>query len=169
MALRHRFRVAAATLVLFAASVVAAAEALDFELPRLDGRAFFRLSAVHGRPVVINFWDTECPPCAREMPLLDQFARSRSDALVVGVSLTPKAQTRDFLDEHPVGYLQLLGPAEPRGLLRRLGDPVGALPHTVVLREDHSLCATRTGELSQEWLDAALTRCSSSGNPTGRP
>jgi thiol-disulfide isomerase/thioredoxin len=154
---------AAATLTLLFASA-AAADVLDLELPRLDGRDFFRLSAVRGRPVVVNFWDTECPPCAREMPLLDQFSRSRPDVLMVGVSLTPKVQTRDFLDGHPVGYLQLLGPAEPRGLLRRFGDPSGALPHTVVLREDHSLCEIRTAEVSREWLDTALQRCRSSRN-----
>ena len=167
MTIRYSRRFAAAALVLLASSVAAAAESLDFELARLDGREFFRLSAGRGGPVVINFWDTECPPCAREMPLLDRVARARPDALMVGVSLAPRGQTRDFLDGHPVGYLQLLGPAEPRGLLRRFGDPTGALPHTVVLREDRSLCEAHTGEVSREWLDAALLRCRSAGNAKG--
>ena len=154
----------AAAAVLSGTAAAMAATPMDLELPRLDGQAFFRLSAVRSGPVVINFWDTECPPCSREMPLLDRFARSHPDALVIGVSLAPRARTRDFLDERPVGYLQLLGPPEPRGLLRRFRDPAGALPHTVVLRQDHSLCATRTAEVSREWLDAALQRCRSAGN-----
>jgi thiol-disulfide isomerase/thioredoxin len=134
-------------------------EALDFELPMLDGQRFFRLSEVRGKTVLINFWDTECPPCIREMPLLDQAARAHPEAVFIGVTLSPKPQARNFLEGMGVSYLQLLAPTNARGLLRRFGNPVGALPHTVVLGSEHALCVVKTGEIDRRWIDAALRRC----------
>lgn len=43
----------------------------DFTLTATDGRTF-TLSSLRGKPVVINFWATWCPPCRKEMPELEQ-------------------------------------------------------------------------------------------------
>src|SRR5438105_1542600 len=37
------------------------------------------LSDHAGRPVVINFWATNCPPCRRELPLLEATARDHPE------------------------------------------------------------------------------------------
>jgi len=140
---------------------VGAAGTMELELPTLDGQRFFRLSDEQGRLVVVNFWDTECPPCVHEMPLLDKIARSHPDAIFVGVTVSDRNRAQNFLEEHAVGYLQLLGPHDPKGVLRRFGDPSTALPHTAIVRRDHSLCATHTGEVSLDWVNAALSRCRS--------
>lgn len=43
----------------------------DFELQDLDGKTV-SLSGLRGRPVLLNFWATWCPPCQAEMPYLQQ-------------------------------------------------------------------------------------------------
>ncbi len=43
----------------------------DFQLQDLQGNTF-SLSGLKGRPVMLNFWATWCPPCREEMPLLQQ-------------------------------------------------------------------------------------------------
>ena len=149
----------AAVMVLFSSTIMAAGTPLDFELPTLDGKRFFRLSETGKRIIVVNFWDTECPPCVREMPLLDKAAKSHPDAFFIGVSVSERNKARNFLADHPVGYLQLAKPTDPAGFLRRFGDRVGGLPHTMVLKVDHSLCETRTGEIDQNWIESALQRC----------
>jgi thiol-disulfide isomerase/thioredoxin len=149
----------AAVMVLFSSTITAAGAPLDFELPTLDGKRFFRLSDTGKRMTVVNFWDAECPPCVREMPLLDMVARLHPDVLFIGVSVSERNKARSFLEDHPVGYLQLAKPPDPAGFLRRFGDRVGGLPHTMVLNNDHSPCDARTGEIDQNWIESALRRC----------
>ncbi|HTN94295.1 MAG TPA: TlpA disulfide reductase family protein [Gallionella sp.] len=159
MFLSKSMLILATIIVLFSGTLAAAGAPLDFELPTLDGKRFFRLSETHNRITVVNFWDTECPPCVREMPLLDKISKSRPDVLFIGATVSERNKARDFLDDHPVSYLQLAKSPDPAEFLRRFGDPFGALPHTVVLGNDHSLCAMRTGEIDQDWIDSVLQHC----------
>lgn len=58
----------------------------DFELRALTGETI-RLSDLRGRPVILNFWATWCPPCRREMPALEVVWQqyNRGDVMVLGV------------------------------------------------------------------------------------
>ncbi len=60
----------------------------DFSLDTLDG-AKFKLSDQVGRPVVVNFWATWCPPCRAEFPAFEQVYRRHRDKglVVVGVDV----------------------------------------------------------------------------------
>jgi thiol-disulfide isomerase/thioredoxin len=48
-------------------------------LPPVQGRDLqgrpWRLADLRGRPVLLNFWATWCPPCRAEMPTLQQLAQ----------------------------------------------------------------------------------------------
>ncbi len=89
----------------------------DFELDDLDGNPV-RLSQFRGRPVLLNFWATWCPPCRKEMPDLQGFAARYGDRVqVLGVNLDFAAQVETtseavtaFLDEYGVTYLNLRDP-----------------------------------------------------------
>src|ERR1700735_762895 len=50
-----------------------------FNLPRLQGGGSVRLSALRGRPVVINFWSSTCAPCKKESPAIAQAAAAMGD------------------------------------------------------------------------------------------
>ena len=50
-----------------------------FDLPRLAGGGAVQLSALRGRPVVINFWSSSCAPCQKESPAIAQVARAMGD------------------------------------------------------------------------------------------
>ena len=43
----------------------------DFQFQAADGQAT-SLSNLRGKPVLLNFWATECPPCVWEMPWLQE-------------------------------------------------------------------------------------------------
>lgn len=59
-----------------------------FALLDLDGGTV-QLEALRGRPVVLNFWATWCPPCREEMPAMQRlYDRHKARGLVlVAVSL----------------------------------------------------------------------------------
>ncbi len=81
----------------------------DFELADLNGKSV-RLGDLRGRPILLNFWATWCPPCRKEKPELQAFAQEHGDKIsVVGVNWN---NTRDeaerFLSEYGVSYLNLL-------------------------------------------------------------
>src|SRR5262249_30243309 len=54
----------------------------DFQLPDGNGK-IWSLKSLRGRPVLLNFWATWCPPCVEEMPSMEDLARRIGDAAVV--------------------------------------------------------------------------------------
>lgn len=143
--------------LLFAAN----AQALDFELPLVSGSQFQRLSELPPRVTLVNFWRADCPPCVAELPLLVE-AASRLGFRLVTVALQTPGETRAHwprVPGDPASHVALLGPSEPRGLLRRFGNANGAIPYSAMLRPDGSLCARRMGEIGQGWIAENLAKC----------
>ncbi len=60
-----------------------------------------RLSELKGRPVLLHFWATWCPPCRAELPSLLQLAE-QDEVYVLAVSLdTSWAEVRTFFEGPP--------------------------------------------------------------------
>ena len=70
----------------------------DFALEDLSGRTV-RLGELKGRPVLINFWATWCPPCLKEIPEIQRFyARYRGQLEVLGVDVAePRERVEAFV------------------------------------------------------------------------
>jgi cytochrome c biogenesis protein CcmG/thiol:disulfide interchange protein DsbE len=56
----------------------------DFELPDLSGKMVSSRS-LRGRPTLISFFATWCPPCVDEAPSLEQLARRLGDKATVQI------------------------------------------------------------------------------------
>jgi len=136
---------------------------MQLELPDADGSRFVRLSDFAARPLVLNFWRSDCPPCLQEMPLLQQAARRYTDAQFLGIAAQdPLAAHRFLIRQAPMAYPQLLAPLETSGIMRRFGNVAGALPYTVVLDVRHQMCRTHVGAVDAAWLETALAVCAPS-------
>ena len=77
-----------------------------FELKTFDGQTL-RLSDLHGKPVVLNFWASWCDPCRQEAPLLQQaWSQYRTQGLLVaGVDYVDTApEATKYLQEFQITY-----------------------------------------------------------------
>jgi len=119
----------------------------------LNGQAV-ALKAGNGRPLLLNFWASWCPPCVTEMPLLDAFARARPDMDVRGVAVEPERAARDYLDQHPVSYPIWVGSEMSPDESLQFGNTRGVLPYTVLIGADGRILKRRAGAFSEGELEA---------------
>jgi len=84
----------------------------DFQLQSLDGQTV-SLSGLRGRPVMLNFWATTCPPCRQEMPFFQEVFEDeewRDQGLVIlAVNLAePASRVREFMEDNGLSFPVLL-------------------------------------------------------------
>lgn len=145
--------------LLLAAALAVAQPKLDFKLPTLDASRGVTLAALAG-PVLFNFWSSDCLPCVRELPLLQAQSRRLPGLRFVGIAIDKGTRAAPFARRAGTAYLQLAAPGR-QDMLRRFGNPLGALPYTVVLNRAHQVCTTRLGAVDARWLAKAAQACAS--------
>jgi len=121
--------------------------------PQPDGGELV-MAKLRGRPLLLNFWATWCPPCIREMPEIDRFARqfAANGWQVVGLAVDQDKPVRDFLSRNPVSYPIALAGFQGIELSRSLGNDAGALPFTVAFDATGKVVKRHLGESRFELL-----------------
>ena len=117
-----------------------------------EGRTELQLSDLQGRPVVLNFWGTWCPPCRAEMPHFESvWSKRKNEGLVVlGInSLDQEQAARDFLQQVGVTY-PIAGDASGEIVLQF---EVRAFPATYFIDRSGNLHRTWVGPLNEKKLD----------------
>ncbi len=123
-------------------------------LPQVDGTQR-SLAEFRGRPLLINYWATWCPPCIKEMPVLDAFAIEQGaiSVAVVGIALDTPAAVQEFLQRVPVGYPNLIEAPRAGDSSVALGNSRNVLPFSVLADAQGRVVAVRAGS-----FDAAELR-----------
>ncbi|MFG6665545.1 prolipoprotein diacylglyceryl transferase family protein [Halomonas sp. HNIBRBA4712] len=167
--LRHRLKAMAQAVILFAlasavwlVAVMVALPGDDFPvaalpevtLEDLDGNEVYLPDLADGdERLLVNLWATWCPPCRREMPLLEE-ADARDGVRVVivnqGEDLLPTVR---YLDDESLAFrFALRDPSQT--LMARFNAP--GLPTTLLFDSDGRTQAVHVGELTRAELDRWL-------------
>lgn len=129
-------------------------QAPDFVLWDLEGNEV-SLSRLRGRPVVLNFWASWCPPCRMEMPDLAAAYQAHKDegVVFVGVNFLEDAdRVREFVQWAEISFPVVLD-------LR--GEVVGAyqvraLPSTFFIDGDGTIVRRYIGPMTRDLLEQYL-------------
>lgn len=112
------------------------------------------LQTLRGRPLLVNFWATWCPPCVEELPLLDRFySENRANGWqVLGLAIDQPSSVRRFLQTMPLTFPVGLAGLEGSALAKSLGNVAGGLPFSVVLGGAGGVLQRKIGKLSADDL-----------------
>ena len=116
----------------------------DFTLKNLDG-SNLQLSSLRGKAVIVDFWDTWCPPCRKAMPHLQELSVEYSDELVVvGVALGREGEdkVRKFTQDRGLTFEMVMFNNDPQ-LIKNFGG-IPSIPTTFLIDGD--------GVIREKWV-----------------
>ncbi len=121
----------------------------EFTIP--DGTRSVSLDQFRGKPVVLNFWATWCPPCIQEMPSLVQLQKQLGDKVtILAVSEDDDDNAyKQFVKDHNVDLLTVRD-------TRRSNELYGTFkfPETFVIDKDGKILRKFIG--AQEWTSPEI-------------
>ena len=124
----------------------------DFVLQDTEGNTH-RLSDYRGKPVIINFWTTWCPPCREELPSMNRAWHLLEKEGIAMLALNMGE------DEDAIFIFSADYPTDFPILMDQSGEvieqwPVKGLPTTYVIAPDGTFAYRAIG--SREWDDKVL-------------
>lgn len=124
---------------------------LQFATP--DGGTL-SMTSLRGKPLLLNFWASWCPPCVEELPLLSRFYRENSakEWQVLGLAVDQRDPVKRFLARAPVTFPVALAGLAGVEIGRSLGNLSGGLPFTVVLGSDGLVAHRKIGKVTPDDL-----------------
>jgi thiol-disulfide isomerase/thioredoxin len=120
----------------------------------LTGKPIY-LKDFRGKPMVVNFWATWCPPCIKEMPMLER-AHRRGDIQVIAIASDEAADVRDFQKTQALTMTVAVEDDAP-GINRALRVP-NTIPYSVFFDANGKVVSVHHGAMSQADFDAEVLK-----------
>lgn len=129
----------------------------DFQLPNLEGQPI-SLSHFRGKPVLVNFWATWCPPCRYEMPYIqevfDEWSGNGLVVLAINIGESPST-VKDFIQSGNFSFPVLLDTKQDVALKYN----VRGIPATFFIDKDGIIQDIRIGAFpNKEAIEKRLSK-----------
>ncbi|BES69456.1 TlpA disulfide reductase family protein [Marinobacter nanhaiticus D15-8W] len=135
----------------------------DARFATLDGTGTTLAEIGSGKPMVVNLWASWCPPCIREMPVLDAAQERLPNVSFVFVNQGEQPETiRRFLADQALELDHIL--TDPGGALGRITGSQ-ALPTTLFFNAAGQQVDAHLGELSRATLARSLEQITDDESP----
>ncbi|MFC7442299.1 TlpA family protein disulfide reductase [Laceyella putida] len=128
----------------------------NFTLKTIDGKEV-ELYRNHGKPTVINFWATWCPPCKKEMPYFQKaYAQYKDKLNFIMVNETSQekdeAQIKAYLDKYRYTFPVALDPLKDKKTVGFDLYGLYGLPSTYVVGADGKILYRFIGGIEEEQI-----------------
>ncbi|MCT2563336.1 TlpA family protein disulfide reductase [Chryseobacterium herbae] len=77
--------------------------AIDFTVTDIKGKKH-QLSKLKNKTVVLNFWFTNCLPCVKEIPELNELVKANPDVVFIAFATDKADKLKKFLGKHQFSY-----------------------------------------------------------------
>lgn len=126
-------------------------------LPEAAGQTM-SLAQWQGKVIVVNFWATWCPPCRKEMPLLDSAQKKwgKSGVQIVGIGIDEPAAIRAYAKSNALSFPLLIAGPDYVDMTVALGNLSQGLPFSVIIGRDGQVKHTKLGPFKDEALDQLI-------------
>lgn len=116
-----------------------------------------KLSDYRGRPLIVNFWFVDCPPCRKEVPAFVDLVKKYGDRgfTILGLSVedSPEAMQK-FAEEYKVNYPLLV--AKGRNDILEAYRATFAYPVSWFVRADGTVFLKHLGTGTPEWFETQV-------------
>ncbi len=128
---------------------------LEFATP---GGSTFSMLSMQGKPLLLNFWASWCPPCIEELPLLSTFYRENvaNGWQVLGLAVDELDPVKRFLAHSPVSFPVAVTGISGVKLSKSLGNLIGGLPFTAVIDQNAQIIHRKMGKVTPDELHTWL-------------
>jgi peroxiredoxin len=123
-----------------------------FEYSDLNDK-IHKLADYKGKPIIINFWATWCPPCRKEMPSMNRAWKHLKDEGIQMLAINigeDEANVHLFQNEHPIDFPILLDPTSESLENWR----IRGLPTTYVISPNGTVAYSAIGP--RKWDDTRI-------------
>lgn len=109
-----------------------------------------------GKVTLVNFWASWCTPCRREMPLFQAiYEREKASGFqIVGIAIDDPGVAETMLDSMGISYPNLYAEQTGMELMELSGNPVGAMPYSLLLDSEGNIIDQKLGEIHEPQLQA---------------
>jgi len=129
--------------------------AFNFATQKLDGSAL-ALEHYKGKVVIVDLWDTWCPPCRREIPhFIDLYSEYQDQGFVmIGLAFGQEGQkaVEEFVQEYGINYVN--GYVN-QDVIDKFGQPRG-IPTTYVIDQNGNVYKKYVGYNDKSVFEADI-------------